>query len=237
MPAGRLGHIANNRKVGHIPINGIRSTNYAYGVPNILARWKAGIGQDNYTNGGSVTTWDDVYSGYRLTGVAANLPTYTVSNTNFNNNPTINVTGNQRMTFSLPLGFPIGCTLVVVFKINTLSSSSNDFLLSISPSSFGLAKSTGATGEYCSTGSNVLSVSTAMDTAAHISFINSKVIYRDGSIVASGSNYFPLNAATGLFNTGASLRFSGEVAEFFIIENELTAQQYTDLYNVLNALY
>jgi len=220
--SGNIGHIPNF-KIGHIPRNKIRQPIYAYGYGNVIAWWSADYGTDTVVNGASITTWKDKVKGSILRSVIS--PTYTSSDANFNNKPSIKFSTTKNMTFDNPLGFGTSFSLLCVYKLIGLSSASNGFLQS-GAGNLGdpveLNASTTSHGERLQDFSNVNFGSSVNDTNPHVSVITPENIRRDGISVASGGTSLQFNSATQIGSSSANRGLNADIVEIIMIDRTLT---------------
>jgi len=85
--AGRLGHIDDARRVGHVPKNGIRPTNYAYGYSNVIHDFDPKFGLNTATDLAAISYWYDKVNNHKaVQATAGNQPRLILSEVNFNNN-------------------------------------------------------------------------------------------------------------------------------------------------------
>jgi hypothetical protein len=212
--------------------------NEAYGFSGVIGWWDAAFGTDTITNGASVNTWKDRISSRVLTGVASNLPLYTLSDANFNNLPSIKFSGTKTMTFDTPFGLPSNFTLAIVYKIIALSSIRNSFMLTANggDSPIGL-DSASSNGERVQDAfGNVFSAS-VNSTAKHISILSPTDIYRDGASVASGGTIISCDSGTQIGNTSSARQLNTDVAEFIFFGQKLSTTQMAELSAKLNTKY
>jgi hypothetical protein len=243
--SGRLGHTPGDRRVGHVPINGIRKTNYAYGFGGAYFWLDASMFTSTKTNGSAISEWKDRLLNmllYQYTG--ANQPTFTLSDINFNNYSSVVFSANNFMNISQPLGFPQDFVIAVVYKINTIQTTGNNLFrvaIGTGDSTFdiiGLQRQATASGEYIRNAGGIQNANpTINNTSPHISIYTPTKIYRDGTNMVSGLTAFPLNSALflGVNTTGRQLTSS--IAEIICYDASLTEDQLVTLSDNINSKY
>jgi hypothetical protein len=131
--AGRLGHIDGARRVGHVPVNGIRQTNYAYGFGGLVYRLWAEVGTSTKTDGGSIVTWESLLQPliFQQT-TAAQQPVFRLTDSNFNNYPSVDfLSGAPWMELIKgSIGVPKDFTIYIVYRNNAIGNGRNHIFAS-----------------------------------------------------------------------------------------------------------
>jgi hypothetical protein len=246
--AGRLGHIDGKRRVGHVPINGIRKTNYAYGFGGLLNWFDAGRGTSATTNLGLISFWNDLVN-HNVSFVmltAASQPRLILSDANYNGYPSVEFHTNARRLIST-IGFTFEKTLVVVFKCNTETTQNAIFgdgtgVATAGNRRFvarGSATSITGIGMYTNSGDASAYKTSIEDFLPHIVVLTEDHIIVDGvSVAVTGKlntigswNYF------GASGTQTTAHFIGSVAEVLNYSEKLTEEQCIRLSDTINSKY
>lgn len=237
MASGRLSHFAP-KKISHFARSRNTSNYSAYGFGNCTFWMDAAFGLNTNTNGASVTYWIDRIKGVTMTQTtAAQQPTLTLTDANFNNYPTLKFSGGRNMTFPTT-GFPSDFTIVAVYKIIGISVRTNDLLIGSDGNSCCISAQLTSHGERLTKYDSSNFGASVNNTASHISILTSSDIYRDGASVASGGTATGLLAATQMGNNSASNRnLNSDVAEVLIYSKKLTTTEMVSLSSNINSKY
>jgi hypothetical protein len=250
--AGRLGHIAGDRRVGHVPVNGLRVTNYAYGFGGLEFWLDASEGTNTKTDGANISSWIDKIKNVEFSqSTGTNQPLYRAADTNFNNLPSIDFNTNVKLLSSINgFGTSNSFTIFFVIKVNTIQIAlgGNYFLTNGTVSSAqgpaillgGAGPNVTGIGWYNGNDPNPTKIfnSTVESTTSHICVLTNSNITIDGVNDGSGTltgrqnyNVIGLNVA----NSGRNV-FS-RIAEIGYINNELSASDSIILCDRLNSKY
>jgi hypothetical protein len=179
---------------------------------------------------------------------AANQPRLILSDTNFNNNPSIEfISGSAaRSLASVPSRFyGLGeVTIAIVYKIDATSTNGNRILSDATSGN----NAVGLASNGANAGMNGLGLYNVMSTSAisgttenfspHIGVLSRQFVYVDGVLEASGSNSYTgsfsqIGSMGGSGNTGAQCR----IAELLIYNSLFSQASMLELSNALNRKY
>jgi hypothetical protein len=242
--SGRLGHISGDRRVGHVPKNGLRVTNYAYGLGGCTF-W---LDASALVNSGTpadldpVSSWADKITGIPfLQTTAGNRPRIRTANASYNNNPTIEFFDNVRRLTS-NTRFQLGSTVVFVANYNTIQTANLLIGSNVNAtSSIGLGGSfAGLNGVYvnlASTGSFVMQ-GTTDSSSVKIVVITQNMIFVNGVQEATGSfQYDDTVNQIGQRGTESGIALVGNVAEILFFNYNFTALECLRMSTYLNSKY
>lgn len=249
--SGRLGHIALNRRGGHVPVNGIRPTNYAYGFGGCLLWMDASsfVNNGNPVDGVAVTSWaSKLANGIVFTqSNASNQFNFKSSIAALNNLPSIQTNGSQRFMVSNQTVSALNFTLVFVGQRTGAVDQANVICQDIgSGGSLASRNWFGAGGNFTAAltgygyynsiaGATAYLASTNEDANPHIVVINNSQIVIDGAVVASGSITVGM-AINGLgYNNIKSL--DGYISELILYNNQIDALTICSVLNNKYAIY
>lgn len=241
--AGRLGHINEERRVGHIPVNGIRVTNYIYGFSGAVIDFDADFFTDTKTNLAALSYWTCKISGIRAEQTtAAQQPQFILSDANFNNKPSIRfaAAGQDRMVFNSSIGIPYDFTLVAVCKINTISSGTNAIFNNIvsGNGTFRLNNFAAGNGVGMQDPSSVVYEDpTPNDTLAHVVIWTKDEIFIDGVSVVSGLATSVLSALNFIGSGTGTSSLISDIARFFMYDRRLSNSEISTLTTLLQSDY
>ncbi len=244
--AGRLGHINDDRRLGHIPVNGIRKTNYAYGFGGCHFWLDASEGLNTKTDLAAVSSWRDKIGNIEFTqSTAGNQPRYLASDANFNNYPTVDfsVSTSRWMNSIFGLNLYGDFTLAFVAKYGTINNVNSvmGYFAATGQPLFALAGSTaGYTGiTWRTPGTTIVGSGTTESTTTKIGIITNERIIVDGveedtyTKTSFGSTLDQL-ASQGS-QTTAQLR--GQIAEVIAFDSMLTSEECIRLSDNINSKY
>jgi len=238
--AGRLGHIDGARRVGHIPGNGIRKTNYAFGFGGCEFWLDAQYGLNTYTDLAAVSSWRSKIGDYNFVqSTDGNQPRYIASNASYNNYPTVEGHDNARHMI-MSQSFPLirGKTVAFVANYTTLNTVNGVFgVNSAVVLRGGVGGSTaGTNGVFYSSGST--RTGTTEDTTVKIAVITQSRIVVNG---AEEVTFTELNddIFNQIFRAGATTASSliGHIAEMLIFNFEMTLVECQRLSSNINSKY
>jgi hypothetical protein len=136
--AGRLGHIEERRRVGHVPVNGIRQTNYAYGFGGAVFWLDADYGTSTKTNNTVSSFWQNKLSNIKGEQPTASLqPIYFSSAVYFNNYPYIRFSPLRRYNLNSNIIIPDKFAFAMVVNVIGIQTTSNTLFNNISNNSDG----------------------------------------------------------------------------------------------------
>jgi hypothetical protein len=249
--AGRLGHIDGARRVGHVPRNGIRVTEYRYGFGNCIFHLKADH-VDNPVNLGAVSKITDSVLGRTFVqGTDGNKPRFIASSANFNGFPSLQFhDNNRRMT--LPFGYlawGVNNTLVMVAKVDTQNTFNMVFGDSETSANSGFHFG-GSLTSLNGIGFNLTNLLMGFadgteDTAPHIVILNKDFIIVDGTVYAwtfwgsttpASMFVFGINQLGSNRNNAASC-LRGEFREALIYDSVFDSDDGLKLSSILNSEY
>jgi hypothetical protein len=242
--AGRLGHIDDARRVRHVPRNGIRVTNYAYGFSNAYF-WLDAFTLSNLADLDPVSKWVDKFSNYQFDqGTSGNRPRFIASNASYNNYPTVNFQDTARRLTSTK---PVIYNKTVCWIANINSYNVANILLASSTGTFGNVNFTGLglggsasgiNGIYQDNGSAIIRTALVEDLNPHIVVITPSFIMVDG-VVKTTTNYIPAFTFNqiGQRNTNTTEQLLGDIAEIILYNIELSQTEALLLSNNINSKY
>jgi hypothetical protein len=250
--AGRLGHIDGRRRVGHIPVNGLRKTNYAYGFGNAVHHFDSKYYTSTQTDGALITYWKDKINGLEFyQGTAANQPIFRSADANFNNLPCVDFNTNvKRLLCNTNFSF-IG-TLVVIYKVASFTSLNmilaNTIAMNSNPGSAiclgGTTTNVTGFGMYSASGSISTSNSfrsTVEDTNSHIAVITPYHIIIDGVSESTTGNtpWIPTQVFNqmGASSTNTAFHAIAKVPEIISYLDILTESECIRLSGNINSKY
>jgi hypothetical protein len=251
--AGRLGHIDGNRRAGHIPVNGIRKTNYAYGFANAVDWLDADFGLPTRTNGALISSWTDRINGKVWTqGTASAQPLLVSADSDFNGYPSLDFSTSAKQLINNTIETNLRTlTLFMVIK-NTVISTGVNYVIgrNILTGSVGMAVVSGGTnvngigfvnGMGLTGPPNILT-SSVNDTLPHICVLTYRDIIIDGVIQISG-NAAPYSTGIGwsdintLTHNNAGRASVMKIAEIGVFLETFTQAQALQLSDRLNSKY
>jgi hypothetical protein len=213
--SGRLGHIAGDRRVGHVPRNGIRLSNYVYGFGNAYCHFDPSCGTSTQTNGAAVASWVDRINGFTLQGGAS--PLYVSSNANFNGLPSINFNNNTKY-YVLNKSISAWQTIAFIYQNNAINNANTFFSIGNNQQNISLGGSNSGqvgVGFYNNAGTGVQLSTTIEDTAAHIVVMRAgqgdAAIFVDGIKIVTGT--ITSAAANQLGNTSFNANCTANIGE------------------------
>lgn len=240
---GRLGHIDGARRVGHIPVNGIRKTNYAYGFGGCIFWLDADFGTNTKTGLAAVSSWKDRISNIEFSqSTGANQPRYVSSDAAYNNYPVIECVSNARFLISdYTIGLPVGKTVAIVGNYTTINNTcsiiGNQSAGSIIDYGLG-GSSAGFNGVYIRSNGTIRATGTTESTSVKIGIVTGSEINVNGTqeVTYSTTDEGGFNQ---LFRTGTSSvnNLIGKVAEVLIFNTSFTPSQCIELSNRINSKY
>jgi hypothetical protein len=242
--AGRLGHIVRDRRVGHVPRNGIRPTNYLYGFTQPYFHLNAAIGLDTNTNLGAVGSWTDQINNIEWTqGTAGNKPRLVLSDARYNNLPVVQFQDNaRRMNSIYGFSFPQNATVAFIANYDTINTNNAVMgALSISLSQRFIlgGTATGANGPAIINDSGTYFSGTTEDTGVKICVMTYSNIMVNGVVEWSGTvtpSLSPLFVLGG-FRTLTTNGLIGSLAEFIAYNQQLSTTDMLILSDNINSKY
>lgn len=212
MPGGRLGHIDGARRVGHVPRNGIRQTNYRYGLGGWYLDLDSRFGLNSTS--GEVTAWTDLIGNVTYSIPSGNGPQYVLSDANFNSFPVLNFQSGDRLITDFG-GVLNNKTVAFVLQRTGLSfgvTTARSFFMISSGSSFTLGSTVSSVaqpyvGFSTSNATYQLATSDIYDGNVHIIVISGTNYIADGNIVTLTHSVDPIGSLLvriGGTDTGAA---------------------------------
>jgi hypothetical protein len=244
--AGRLGHIDDARRVGHIPRNKIRKTEYAYGFGGVLFWLDASYGLNTSTNLGAVSIWNDRVSNWSfIQSTAGNQPRLITSNASFNNYPTIDFYTTARFMDSNRGGLPLSksTTLIFVAKYDTINGRNAVLANSTNSGTIGLGGTgVGANGVYYSdvaTGNIIASGTTNSTTTKIVVMTNSQIVVNGTQEYSGTISLFPDWSCDRLARRAAftANQLLGHIAEIIFLDAKLTSEECLRISDNINSKY
>jgi len=240
--AGRLGHIDDARRVGHVPRNGLRVTNYRYGFGGAYFDLDARFGTNTKTDLAAITDWTDQISNITFSQVtAANQPRFIAAEVLFNSFPCIDFHTNARLLVSTSqIGLLSEFTIAVVSKITTINTNNNCILANATSNPNGrlsLNNTTSGVG-FGFQGSGTLQAATS-DTNEHLSIITNTEIVIDGAQVDTGA-FSPQISFSSLGGTVAASTNQNSIAKISRIifwNTKLSSDECITLSTLMNIDY
>jgi hypothetical protein len=237
--AGRLGHIDGARRVGHVPRNGIRLTNYVYGFGNAYCHFDPSYGTSTKTNGAAVSTWVDRINGFTLQGGSS--PIYVTSNANFNGLPSVNFNTNAKY-YILNKHINAWQTIAFIYQNNAINNANTFFSLPNGLQNISLGGTNAGqvgVGFYNNAGSSVQLSTTIEDTAAHIVVMRAgqgdAAIFVDGVKIVTGS--ITSASITQLGGISFNANCYANIGESVFYSDKKSDQDIYDLMDNINLLY
>jgi hypothetical protein len=238
---GRLGHIAGNKRLGHVPSNGIRTSFSAYGFAGVNFWLKADSGLPSYASNASCAQWLDQISQQVCFG--ANTPTLSINLPEYNNYNAVNYATAgmfsvlRRNTNVAPSTVPIG-TLVCIANYDTLLTHNYIAVFADNLALGGIVIG-GSTAGGCGYWNGTTLFGSAVNTTApKIIIASSNFVIVNGAVVST--TYNGLNTRS-LFSIGGARattpRLQGKVAEIINFENTMTIESALALASVLYNKY
>jgi hypothetical protein len=210
--AGRLGHIDGTRRVGHVPRNGIRKTNYAFGFGGLRHMLTSEGGINHSGNNTRFSIWEDQVSGVIFSQTTSTLqPIYRSSFANFNGYPAVEWDTAGRYMLANTNGAitcGVNSTFAIVFQRGAAVSRNR---IIGNGATAGYFISCGGTTVNISIGDNTTTDIDAgvSDNLPHIIIVTTSFIILDGVLAGTGiarwSNEFnglSGSTASGSANTG-----------------------------------
>ncbi len=216
--------------------NKTRRSKYVFGFGGCYFDLNAAIGTDTKTNAASVTTWIEQVNGYIFTSLT-NRPTFVVSDSNFNNQPSISFGASARLSAISPVGVPGNFTILAVLKTDIIQSrniafndqASSEKGLLMAGNTVGI----NAIGYY--EGSTMIAAGSTEDTAAHIVALTPTSVWVDGVKEGSPSPFKCSSVAQ--VGGAANVALRGPMARLFILDHALSDNEMPILFANVNAQY
>jgi hypothetical protein len=258
--SGRLGHIDDARRVGHLSKNKIRTTNYAYGFGNCKYWLDASLGLNTNTNLAAVDSWVEKINGINyVQATGANQPRFILSDAAFNNYPVIEFYSNARFLAAVK-GYPVGPydTLVLVYqKTSSITGSSRESIFGDGNTGvnagFHLVSNTSTSGVstnyfgWTAQGRQITSAAYYAESSGAVNNLNSQIIVLSGlkffvdGVELSGSyiGSFPWAGFEFFrFNSnGATLCSTFKLADLVIYNGVLSSVDGVKLSDNINSKY
>jgi hypothetical protein len=243
--AGRLGHIEQTRRVGHVPVNGIRKTNYAYGFGGVNFWLDAGYGLNTQTDLAAVTKWIDRIRGISFQqSTAASQPRFILSDANFNNYPTVDfsVSTSRYLQSFYSYGFPntTDFTIAFIAKYGVLNTQNCVAGTSVAGAPRIALGGTAASWNGVTVfNTSLIGSGTTESTSTKIAIITNTEIVVNGTQEATYSYFnFNLNMdQIGIANTLGGQQLRGQIAEIIVFGDALSSADCIRLSDNINAKY
>lgn len=241
--SGRLGHVARDRRIGHVPANGIRPTNYAYGFGGCLVWMEPDFGTNTQSNLAAVNSWKSRFNNFDFVQASAgNQPRFISSDPAYNNYPVVEFQDQNRFLRLTPTGNRIAGinTVAFVANYNNLNAGRNTLfgdIATINGNGVGLGGGTAGINGVFLRSSFLTTSGTTENTNVKIGVVSENLIMVNGVVENTSPNLFnfAFDSIGQMFNAGNAI--DGKAALILAFNSVFTASQALQLSSNINSKY